>query len=141
VAADPPSGRFPVPEGVAAAPLGCRLTPIVSNPPEERIMSNKLFKYLAPAALALACLGATIGETNAGSFRRGCAARDLQILMLIEDREDANAVSKERVINAIQTMFHARIVCHQGRVVDALKIYDTIDQIFTSDPFTSTHVN
>ena len=104
-------------------------------------MSKKLFKFLAPITVALACLGAIIGETNAGSFTRGCAARDLQILMLIEDRENANAVSKQQVIDAIQTMLHARIVCHQGRVVDALKIYDTIGETFTSDPFTSAPIN
>ena len=89
-------------------------------------MNNKLFKRIAQAALALICLGTAIEESNAGSFTRGCAARDLQILMLIEDRQDANAVSQQQVIDAIQTMMHARIVCHQGRVVDALKIYDTI---------------
>jgi len=104
-------------------------------------MSNKFFKYLAPVTFALACLGATIGETNAGSFTRGCAARDLQILMLIEDRENANAVSEQQVVDAIQSMLHARIVCHQGLVVDALKIYDTIAQTFTSDPFTSASIN
>jgi hypothetical protein len=104
-------------------------------------MSNKLFKYLAPAALAVVCLGAIVRETNAGWFTRGCAARDLQILMLIEDREDANAVSKQQVIDAIQTMLHARIVCHEGRVVDALKIYDTIGQTFVSNPFLSGPVN
>ena len=87
-------------------------------------MNNNLFKRIAQAALALICLGTAIEESNAGSFTRGCAARDLQILMLIEDRQDANAVSQQQVID--QTMMHARIVCHQGRVVDALKIYDTI---------------
>jgi len=45
----------------------------------SQIMSNKLFNHLAHAALAFVCLGATLGETNAGSFTRGCAARDLQI--------------------------------------------------------------
>lgn len=104
-------------------------------------MGKKLFKFLAPITVALACLGAIIGETNAGSFTRGCAARDLQILMLIEDRENANAVSKQQVIDAIQTMLHARIVCHQGRVVDALRIYDTIGETFTSDSFTSAPIN
>jgi hypothetical protein len=50
-------------------------------------------------------------------------------------------VSKQQVIDAIQTMLHARIVCHEGRVVDALKIYDTIGQIFASNPFLSAPVN
>ena len=97
-------------------------------------MSDKLSNNLAQAALALLCLGATIAETNAGSFTRGCAARDLQILMLIEYSEDANSISQQKVTQAIETMMHARIVCHEGRVVDALKIYDAIAQTFTFDP-------
>jgi hypothetical protein len=104
-------------------------------------MSNKLVKQFAQAALALTCLGATIGETHAGSFTRGCAARDLQILMQIEDREDANAASRQQLVQAIETMLHARIVCHEGRVVDALKIYEAIAQTFASDPVPSAPIN
>lgn len=104
-------------------------------------MSNKLFKQSAKAVLAVVCLGTTIVETNAGSFTRGCAARDLQVLMLIEEREDTNSVSKQQVIGAIETMMHARIVCHQGRVVDALKIYDAVVQTFTPAPVPSAPIN
>jgi hypothetical protein len=104
-------------------------------------MSNKLFNNLAQSPLALVCLGTTIAETNAGSFTRGCAARDLQILMLIGYSEDANSVSQQKVTQAIETMMHARIVCHEGRVVDALKIYDAIAQTFTSDPVLSAPSN
>ena len=104
-------------------------------------MTNKLFKQAALAALAAVCLGATITTATAGSFTRGCAARDLQVLMLIEDRESANSISQQQVIGAIETMLHARIVCHEGRVVDALKIYDTIAEMFTSDPNQSASIN
>src|SRR6266700_5492643 len=97
-------------------------------------MSNKLFKYLAPAALALVCLGAIVRETNAGSFTRGCAARDLQILMLIEDREDSNAVSPEKLSDALLTMMNARMVCYEGHVVDALAIYDSVAKSITPNP-------
>jgi hypothetical protein len=54
--------------------------------------------------------------------------------MLIEYSEDANSISQQKVTQAIETMMHAPIVCHEGRVVDALKIYDAIAQTFTSDP-------
>lgn len=72
-------------------------------------MSTKLFNHLAHATLTVVLLNATIGATNAGPFTRGCAARDLQILMLIEDREDAAAASKQQVTDAIETKMHARI--------------------------------
>jgi hypothetical protein len=70
-------------------------------------------------------------STIAGSFTRGCAARDLQILMLIEEREETNAISAERLNDAIITMMNARIICYDGHVVDALAIYDNIARSLT----------
>jgi hypothetical protein len=77
------------------------------------------------------CLCTTIGGTTAGSFTRGCAARDLQILMLIEEREETNAVSAEKLSDAMLAMLDARIVCHEGHVMDAMTIYDSIAKSVT----------
>ena len=85
----------------------------------------------ALAALTLATLTTT---ATAGSFLRECAARDMQILMLIEDRETTKAVSAEQLRDAMHTLMHARIVCHEGYVVDALAIYDRIAQSIASNP-------
>jgi len=63
----------------------------------------------------------------------GCAARDLQVLMMIEEREDASTVAANKLHEAMLTMLHARIVCHQGQVVDALAIYDRIAQSITPE--------
>jgi hypothetical protein len=76
--------------------------------------------------------------TTAGSFTRGCAARDLQILILIEDRENTDAISTEASSDAMLAMLEARIVCHEGRVVDALALYDGIARSITADTFLST---
>jgi hypothetical protein len=62
----------------------------------------------------------------AGSFTRGCAARDLQLLTMIEEQESAGSVSADKLGEALIEMMHARIVCHHGRVLDALAIYDSI---------------
>ena len=62
----------------------------------------------------------------AGSFTRGCAARDFQLLSMIEEQESAGLVSADKLSEALIEMMHARIVCHHGRVLDALAIYDTI---------------
>ena len=83
------------------------------------------------AATAALCLGATIDGTTAGSFTRGCAARDLQILMLIEQREETNAISAERLSDALVTMMNARMICYDGHVVDALAIYDGVARSLT----------
>jgi len=83
------------------------------------------------AATAALCLGAMIDGAAAGSFTRGCAARDLQILMLIEERESTNAISAERLSDALATMMNARMICYDGRVVDALAIYDGVARSLT----------
>ena len=96
-------------------------------------MRIKLSKRLAQFALAAACLGATIGDGAASSFTRACATRDMQILMLIEAREITEAVSTQKLTDAMFAMTHARMVCQEGRVVDALALYDTIAQSLISD--------
>ena len=64
----------------------------------------------------------------AGSFTRGCAARDLQLLTVIEEQENAGSIPAEKISEALLEMMHARIVCHQGQVLDALAIYDAVSE-------------
>ena len=97
-------------------------------------MQKNLFQCSVRWALAAVCLGATINGSTAGSFTRGCAARDLQILMLIEERESTNAISAEKLSEAMLTMLHARMVCFDGFVVDALTIYDNVARSISSNP-------
>jgi hypothetical protein len=101
-------------------------------------MSNTPIQFSARWLLATVIL-ATLTATATAGFTRGCAARDMQILMLIEDRESKSTVSAERLRDAIVTMMHARIVCHEGRVVDALAIYDSIAQSITPTRFNSAN--
>ncbi len=96
-------------------------------------MIKRLLNYSVHSAVAALCLGAMIGGTTAGSFTRGCAARDLQILMLIEERENTNTISAERLSDAMRTMMNARMICYEGHVGDALAIYDSIARSIASD--------
>jgi hypothetical protein len=64
----------------------------------------------------------------AGSFTRACAARDLQLLIVIEQQELTGSIPAEKISEALLEMMHARIVCHQGRVLDALAIYDAVTE-------------
>ena len=89
-------------------------------------MVKILVRHRALSALAAVGLGTLATTATAGSFTRGCAARDMQVLMLIEERESASAISAQESTDAIMTMLHARIVCHEGRVLDALALYDDI---------------
>jgi len=94
-------------------------------------MINHLPKCSVGATTAALYLSAMINGTTAGSFTRGCAARDLQILRLIEQREETNAISAERLSDALVTMMNARMICYDGHVVDALAIYDGVARSLT----------
>ncbi len=83
---------------------------------------------------AAVILAASAATAAAGSFTRGCAARDMQILMMIEDQETTSAVSESKLSDALLAMMHARFVCHEGQVLDALAIYDGIARSITPDP-------
>jgi hypothetical protein len=96
-------------------------------------MIKRLLNYSVHAAVAALCLGIMTGGTTAGSFTRGCAARDLQILMLIEERENTNAISAERLSDAMHTMMNARMICYEGHVIDALAIYDSVARSIASN--------
>jgi hypothetical protein len=94
-------------------------------------MYKTLVRHRALWALAAVYLGTLTTTATAGSFTRGCAARDIQVLMSIEERERADAISAKKSDDAILTMLHARMLCHQGRVLDALALYDDITQSLT----------
>jgi hypothetical protein len=101
-------------------------------------MRKNLFKHSVRWSLVWIFLGATINGTMAGSFARECAARDLQILTLIElEGETTDVVAAERLSNAALSMMEARMLCYEGRVVDAIALYDSIAQNITSDTFRS----
>jgi len=76
--------------------------------------------------LATAVVGVMTHDAAAGSFTRGCAARDLQLLTVIEEQELAGSMSAEKVSDVLLEMMHARIVCHHGRVLDAMAIYEAV---------------
>jgi hypothetical protein len=96
-------------------------------------MKPRSFEFSIRATLAAISFGLIVNNATAGSFTRGCAARDLQILTLIEEHERTNAISAERLNDAMLTMLNARMVCYEGNVVDALAIYDGIAKSLAPD--------
>ena len=89
-------------------------------------MPWKLLRRSIPWMLATVVVGAMTHDAAAGSFTRGCAARDFQLLSIIEEQESAGTIAVDKISDALLEMMHARIVCHQGRVLDALAIYDAV---------------
>jgi hypothetical protein len=100
-------------------------------------MHRNSFRHFLRWGLVSVCLCTIIDSTTAGPFTRGCAARDLQILMLIEERENTNAVAVDKLSDAMLAMLEARIVCHEGHVMDAMALYDSIVQGITPDTILS----
>jgi hypothetical protein len=78
--------------------------------------------------LATIVVGVMTHAAAAGAFTRGCAARDLQLLIVIEEQEVTGSITAEKISEALLEMMHARIVCHQGQVLDALAIYDAVTE-------------
>jgi hypothetical protein len=95
----------------------------------------KRFQPAVCFVAALLCIGGAVENASAGAFTRGCAVRDLHILMLIEERESSSAISMEKLGEAMFELERARMICNEGRVADALSLYDSISQSIGTVPF------
>ena len=84
---------------------------------------------LCAAAIIGLCGHATVSMANGGTFTRGCAARDMQVMMMIE----TSHISAQQKTDAVLNVLHARLMCFDGYVVDALAVYDNVAQSIYSD--------
>jgi hypothetical protein len=83
----------------------------------------------AVTALVIWASGATGSIAAGGAFTRGCAARDMQVMSMLE----ISALSPDALNDALHMMIDARMTCFQGQVVDALAIYETIVRRLPAD--------
>jgi len=67
--------------------------------------------YLIRSVAAMAVLVGTVTSSVAGggSFTRGCAARDMQVLIMLEQLESGNGVAAQQVNEVISELFDARM--------------------------------
>ena len=94
-------------------------------------------RYLIRSVAIMAVIFGTVTSSVAGggSFTRGCAARDMQVLMMVEQRESGYGIAAGQETNEVLIeLFDARTVCFSGRVLEALEIYDNIARRITSGP-------
>jgi len=93
--------------------------------PQQEIPMNR---YLIRSVAIMAVLFGTVTSSVAGggSFTRGCAARDMQVLMMLEQLDSGNDVAAQQMNEVMSELFDARMVCFSGRVLDALMIYDNL---------------
>ena len=93
-------------------------------------MDRNVIRSMAILAVLLGAVTSSLA--GGGSFTRGCAARDMQVLMMLEQQDTNNDIAAHN--EALSTLFDARMVCFSGRVFDALEIYDNIARRITSGP-------
>jgi hypothetical protein len=96
-----------------------------TNHPQTSFRSA-LFRAI-PAACLWAVVGTAMTPDTASAYTEACAKRDLQLVILIEARGNAQDVAPERLANAVRIMTWARAACAQGQEREALAIYDSID--------------
>ncbi len=86
-------------------------------------------RRLLPALTLVASFAMTIGamaQAQAGPFARECALKEVTVITLIEDHGAAEDLSADRLGSAGLTMLRARAACYEGRVGEALALYDSI---------------
>src|SRR5260370_38757590 len=109
-AASPQAGRFPGRSSQPDDAIQQLMSMVAQIHSGTSVVTKHLLNCSVRVAVAALCLGAMINGTIAGSFTRGCAERDLQILVLIEERESAS--------DAMVTMMNARMICSGAHLVD-----------------------
>jgi hypothetical protein len=82
-----------------------------------------------PALAFAASLAMTMSATaqeQAGPLAQECALKEVTVITLIEDHGAADDLSPDRLGNAGLTLLRARSACYEGRVGEALALYESI---------------
>ena len=66
-----------------------------------------------------------MAQGQAGPFARECALKETTVITLIEDHGAAEDLPADRLGAAGLTMLRARLTCYEGRVGEALALYDS----------------
>lgn len=85
-------------------------------------MGRIRFQRSLQGLLAMACL--LLGGTQATSMTRECALRDAQVLMRIEAYGGMGDM--QEAVDALFALMQARHLCREGKVDEALALYDRI---------------
>jgi hypothetical protein len=87
----------------------------------------RLQEHRVLSALALvACLATTMAQGQTGPFARECALKETAVITLIEDHGAAEDLPGDRLGEAALTMLRARSACYEGRVGEALALYESV---------------
>jgi hypothetical protein len=90
-----------------------------------RIRERRLLPALALVA-SLAMTISAMAQGQVGPFAPECARMEVTVITLIEDHGAAEDMPADRLANAGLTWLRARAACYQGRVGEALALYQSI---------------
>jgi hypothetical protein len=79
---------------------------------------------VACLAVTLAIISASISVAETGTGSAACAAREVLLLALVEAHGAAPNVASEKLVAEGATIEQARAACDDGRVNDAVALYD-----------------
>lgn len=80
-----------------------------------------------PVAMALACWTGLVGGADAcnrPSLHQACGTHDVLALTLLEDASADPDMEPQVVDRAVRAFIEARLACRQGRIAEALRLYD-----------------
>jgi hypothetical protein len=87
-----------------------------------------LVAWLAAAAIvgAAGCGAVAAPDAPSGTFATVCALKETKVITLIEDHGEAGDLPADSLGDAGLAMLRARLACYEGRVAEALALYDGI---------------
>jgi len=73
-----------------------------------------------------AASGSARADRQAGPFATICAQKEIEVITLIEDHGVAADLAPDRLGDAGLAMLRARLACYEGRIAEAVALYDEI---------------
>jgi hypothetical protein len=90
-----------------------------------RFRERRVLPALAVGA-SLAMTISAMAQGQAGQVARACALKEIAAITVIEDHGAAEDLPAGRLGDAGLTMLRARLTCYEGRVDEALALYESI---------------
>ncbi|HEY0567671.1 MAG TPA: hypothetical protein VGD13_06000 [Xanthobacteraceae bacterium] len=88
-----------------------------------QILKKSLPALAAALATSLTLVASPLAAQTT-TFAPECAAREIALITMIEDRGQADNIAPEVLSDAALSLLRARAACYAGRVSEALATYD-----------------
>jgi hypothetical protein len=93
---------------------------------ERRLLPAVALCVSVALGASLVMMISALAQGQMGQFAKECALKETTVITLIEDHGAAEDLPADRLGNAGLTMLRARSACYEGRVGEALALYESI---------------